>query len=530
MQKLQRITNLVFRHKVAFTFFAFTLAYGMTRLFRLTALPVFADEAIYIRWAQLLRHDPQQYLYFALNDGKPPLFIWSVASLLSLGSDPLWLARFLSVVVGGTQLVVSDQILKVLGGKWSARLAQGLILLLAPFWFFHQRMGLMDSMLVLWLSLSWLGVLYLDRYLQQSRQLSWQKIGLVTLTTGISWGLALWTKIPALFFSGVIAGWAYGGTFLSSPHLKKMFPRILLWRTLAFGGAGLIGLSIFALLKLQPAFGSLFGRGSDFTFTLEDILQGEWKTSLSNLGRFLRWLSTYIRPEIMALPFIAALLSKKRDLHWRILVSAAILALPFIILGKTVHPRYYLPVAPFLTVSAALFIGEIWTSVKKSTDILFPLTFWLLVLSFLIGSLRFMLLSFFTPDQTPFVLHDREQYLTEWSSGHGIPELRQSILDQVKNGQRLTVVTEGSFGTLPDGLLMYFDNRPEIQYLKIEGLAQYPVKTLPDWTWKEAQDHPVWLVVNEHRMQAPLDNLERIARYPRPYGAPELHVYELQPK
>ena len=45
--------------------------YLATRLFHLDALPVFADESIYIRWAQLLRHDTA-YLFFALNDGKPP--------------------------------------------------------------------------------------------------------------------------------------------------------------------------------------------------------------------------------------------------------------------------------------------------------------------------------------------------------------------------------------------------------------------------------------------------------------------------
>lgn len=504
--------------------------YFLSRLFRLTALPVFADESIYIRWAQLLRHDPQQYLYFSLNDGKPPLFIWSIASLLGMGSDPLWLARFVSVLVGGLQLWVSDRILKTLGGNTQARIAQIVILLLAPFWFFHQRMALMDAMLVFWLSVSWLGILQLDSQLQRKNELALPRLIFSTLLTGLGWGLALWTKIPAIFFAGVILGWAYLGSTSTITNWKKISTRILMYRTLAFGLAGLFGLALFALLKLQPAFGSLFGRGSDFTFSVQDIAQGEWKTSLSNAGRFFQWLSTYLRPEIVALPFIGALISQKRPLHWRILASAAIMALPLIIMGKTVHPRYYLPVAPFFTVSAALFIGEIWKSVKKSTDSLFPLTFWLLVVSFFIGSLRFVLLSYFTPDQTPFVLHDREQYLTEWSSGHGIPQLRQAMIDQVKTGQRLTVVTEGSFGTLPDGILMYFDNRPEIQELKIEGLAQYPVKFLPDWTWEEAKDHPVWLVVNEHRMQAPLDNLKLIARYPRPYGAPELQVYELQPR
>ena len=399
------VKAFLFQHQKVFIPLGVLTFYLVIRLFRLTALPVFADEAIYLRWAQLIRHNPQQYLYFALNDGKPPLFIWSLAGILNLGLDPLWAARLISVVVGAFQLIISDQIIRKLGGNWQARIAQLLILLITPFWFFHQRMGLMDAMLVLWLSLSWLGVLILDQKITLKKTPPFQRVVPAILLSGVGWGLALWTKIPALFFAGVIFGWAYFGTVFVFPISKKMLPGYL-QRTIAFGLVGVLGLAIFALLKLQPAFGSLFGRGSDFTFSVQDILGGEWRTSISNLGRFFQWMSTYLRPEVMTLPFIAALISKKRSFHWRILISAAIMALPLIIMGKTVHPRYYLPVAPFITVSAALFVQEAWFAVKKAEDTLFTLTFWLLILSFLIGSLRFVFLSYFTPDQTPFVLHD----------------------------------------------------------------------------------------------------------------------------
>src|SRR5690606_22648094 len=110
--------------------------------------PVFADEAIYIRWAQLLNQD-QAYLFFSINDGKPPLFIWLTALVLNFGTNPLWQARLVSVIIGWLQLIVSDRILKTLGGSEVSRLIQAILIILLPFWFFHHRMALMDSLLVL---------------------------------------------------------------------------------------------------------------------------------------------------------------------------------------------------------------------------------------------------------------------------------------------------------------------------------------------------------------------------------------------
>ena len=110
--------------------------YFVTRLIALTSLPVFADEAIYIRWAQLLNQD-QAYLFFSINDGKPPLFIWLTALALNFGTNPLWQARLVSVMIGWLQLIVSDRILKILGGSEVARLIQAMLIILLPFWFLN---------------------------------------------------------------------------------------------------------------------------------------------------------------------------------------------------------------------------------------------------------------------------------------------------------------------------------------------------------------------------------------------------------
>jgi len=52
-----------------------TVAYFATRLFNLTLMPIFTDEAIYIRWSEIALYDPT-WRFISLSDGKQPLMIW----------------------------------------------------------------------------------------------------------------------------------------------------------------------------------------------------------------------------------------------------------------------------------------------------------------------------------------------------------------------------------------------------------------------------------------------------------------------
>lgn len=518
--------------------------YLLTRWYRLTSLPVFADEAIYIRWAQLILHD-RRYLFFALNDGKPPLYVWSLLPGLMTSLDPLWISRSMSVITGLLAWYAGDKIVQLyaatsrerlafLPRKQLARFVFGIIYLFAPFWFFHQRMALMDLMLVNWLMFSWWGLLRLHNQLSSLSNKAtalnhYRQLLTSSALAGVSWGLALWTKTPALFWAPVFvlyAVWPWINQPKHWPTTSQLISR-LLW----FGLAGFLGLSWLGLLRISPAFGSLWGRSSDFTFSLAELLSGQWKVSIDNMGRIISWLSAYLRPEVLSLPFIALLISQHKRQHWQIMLASSVFFFPLAIMGKTLHPRYFLPLAPFISVSAALLTTEAVFLLKKSKNDLIWLVFWLLTFSFFLASWRFMLLSFYTPNQTPFVWHDREQYLTEWSSGHGVTQVRDQAISYTQPGKRLTIVTEGSFGTLPDALLMYFDRHPAIKNLRIEGLAQYPVTNIPDWVWEDAAQHETWLVVNSHRLQLPpsqQEKLKLIAKYPRPYGGPYLLVFQLQ--
>src|SRR3989344_5804660 len=58
------------------------LALGL-RLYNLTYLPIFADEAIYIRWAQIMQAE-STLRFLPLSDGKQPLFMWGMIPFLKI--------------------------------------------------------------------------------------------------------------------------------------------------------------------------------------------------------------------------------------------------------------------------------------------------------------------------------------------------------------------------------------------------------------------------------------------------------------
>src|SRR3989344_5311268 len=75
----------------------------VVRIYNLTLLPVFADEAIYVRWAQVMRAE-QGLRFLPLSDGKQPLFMWVMIPFLKIFSDPLFAGRFLSLLTGLSSL------------------------------------------------------------------------------------------------------------------------------------------------------------------------------------------------------------------------------------------------------------------------------------------------------------------------------------------------------------------------------------------------------------------------------------------
>jgi 4-amino-4-deoxy-L-arabinose transferase-like glycosyltransferase len=476
--------------------------YLITRLYGLTLLPVFADEAIYIRWAQIISQEPAKYLFLPLYDGKTPLMMWVLTLFLPLTPlDPLLAARLMSVAFGLGSMMVLALLTKEIGGNTRAMKWAAWLYVLTPFAFWHERLALTDTPLVFLLALTTWGLL------KMKRRRTWK----MTVITGAGFGLAIITKLPALLFIPlfIIIYW------LLPPYLttKQRLPG---WLRLL--GMIFIGVGVLSLMRVSPWFPFLFTRSGDFTVGLGALVSGELGHIGYNLKNFLWWQGWYTG-FLFILP-ILTILAKGGRIRGAWWLMALVTALPFIITGKIVYSRYYLPMLVFLIPAAALAMDHLWQTRKLVAGLIGAVI--------VLQAIWFMQPAWTNVYQLRLPKADQEQYLTLWSAGFGIPEVRDLIIDQAVEGE-VVVGTEGYFGTLPDGLLMYFDRSPIIKQVEIFGVGQ-PVLGLPESLKEKSQMKPTYLLVNTSRLDFDYEACcEVVGRYPRPYGGTEAWLLYVTP-
>lgn len=500
------------------------LFYLASHLLNLTALPIFADEAIYIRWTQLMMDDFGRYFLFPLNDGKTPLFMWLMLPFQYLFSDQLFAGRFVGVLVGLAQILVSGYLILKLGGRKKTAILAMLFTSILPFWYFHHRMALIDGLLTLWLSTCLIGLLDITQYFELKKKVVFSKSTLLpVLIFGVSFGLALLTKMTALVFVPIF------GLFVLYPAKINLKTRLQI--AMSIGMGVVLGFGIFGLLSFFPGFGQLFKRGSDFLYPVSEVfLNGEWQDTIPNIPTYIYYFISYMTLPVFVLHLWSLFLPKHRRTFHLLFWAGLLFVLPIAVLGRVVYPRYLLPGAIFMTLSATLAIQEIvdtWISGSKKLwkKSLFALLFILFLTNTLSHSGLFIINSHLDPDSIPFVSADRTQYLTEWSSGHGITQTIEFIQSEAEK-YPVAVATEGFFGTLPDALNVYL-HRQNVTNIYVEGIGQ-PVSQIPETFTSRAQEYEkVYLVVNSHRLILELPKEALVEEHCRPFNAPCLQIWDI---
>lgn len=501
-----------------------TILYFLTHIPALTLLPVFADEAIYIRWAQLIIDEPLRFAFFSMSDGKPPLFMWILSITLRFFSDPLLAGRLTAVTVGLFTMFAVSKTARLLTGSKKIEVISAFIVMLSPFWWFYHRMALMDGLLTLFITLSFYFAVRIAIRCQKERGIAYDTVPLV-LFLATSFGGALLTKTPALFAIPIIAItplFSLVRVHKTTRTVKqKLLESILL---VAIGGA--IGCVLFLFLRVSPFFGTLFARGGDFTFTVQEILKGEWRfVFFSSLPREIGWIASSMTIGVV-LAGLLGIFSARRRTVIMLLLSVMLFALPLIIVGRVLYPRYFLPVAPFLTIAGAIGFESLLR--RKKTIILG----WIGLILFAVQSLLFLLPSYLNVAKVPFVDIDSMQYLEEWSAGFGNTEVRDFIRGRYALSSRppkIMVLTEGSFGTLPDGLLMYFHGDNQLDGVEIHGIGVGPKELPPEYLAMHVKGADVYYMVNSHRykIEKP-DQFEQVLEVKRPLNGPSLLLFRLR--
>jgi len=413
------------------------------RLVNLTILPVFADEAIYIRWSQVMAAEPT-LRFLPLSDGKQPLFMWVLMFIVNRISDPLFAARVLSVICGLGTVVAIFVFSYLLFNNKKASLLASLIWAISPFSVFFDRMALVDSMLAF---------LTVVTFVFAAITAKTKRID-AAIMTGVFLGLTSLTKSPALFVAVMLpAFW-----FLSLPWPKKM-----LWLNFLKAGFLMAITYVFAfgfynIQRLGPNFHMLGSRTQDYIFPISHLWQNPLDPFLPYMDRSFEWLWIMGPGVVLLMAFLSVFINIKKN--WReVLLLLFLFLFPLSVqamYAKVLTARYILFTLPPLYVLAAGVLATKKTTLKK--------IIWILVMVFIVQALLYNKALLTDPESANIPRSERSGYLEEWTAGTGIKEASIIIKDiQQKNPDaKIVVGTEGYFGTLPDGMQIYLQGTPNV--------------------------------------------------------------------
>lgn len=466
--------------------------YFLLRLPNLTLQPIFADEAIYIRWAQVMKSEPT-LRFLPLSDGKTPLFMWILMPVFKVIKDPLFAGRFLSVVCGyGTLLgafFLSWRFFNTRVAVWSA-----FLMTVTPLIVFFDRMALVDSMLSMFSIWALFCFLLLIKY---------PRIDLA-MVLGFILGGGILTKTPGFFNSISI----FPATLLLINWKSKSRQTFLIKFIALLIIASVISLVTYNLLRLGPGFVNLSSRNQDYIFSPFEVIKKPWDPFLPHVFDLANWLPKLLTPPILILSLTIAIwiISKKNKTALAILIWSFIPLIIQMFLIKSFTARYILFSIPPLLCLIGWSIDNFLVNSKKYMQ--FSVLVSILILVF---TLNFDIRLLINPELVNLPKNERRGYLEDWTAGYGLRDIA-AYLNDVSKSQFIVVGTEGSFGTLPDGLQIYFDKNINTVFLGGRATVSAQLKNT-------AREHPTFFVANKSRYSKYADGVVLLKEYPKAEGS-----------
>ena len=484
--------------------FVLIILYGISRLINLTLLPIFTDEAIYLRWAQIALHDPS-FRFISLTDGKQPSFVWLAMLMMRYVSDPLLAGRIVSVLAGlcsmvGIGVLGAYSFGKIKLGFWAA-----FLYLISPFFLFYDKLALYDSLTAtctIW-------GLFLLILLVRTVRLD------VALILGMVLGAGLLTKSSAFLIVGLLPV-----SLLLFDWKHRNWLSLGKWLGLSLIST-FISLLMYNALRLSPWFYIINRKNAEFVYPVKEWLLHPLQFFLPNLNGLTEWLLGYLTIPLAVMILLSLILGKKY-LREKLFFFLSFL-LPFIYLGlfgKVLFPRYLLFMTVPLYVLGGLFLYEITRLLQKKA-ILKGLIYCL----FFFYPVYFDLKIIFDIVNAPIPENDRHQFIDDWPSGYGLKEV-VSTLKQYADKQPIFLATEGTFGLFPAAFELYFygDNR-----ITIRGYWPMNVDIIRGDLQTQARLMPTYLVFKDTQKIPQEWPIKLIQQIRRGRGSTYLRLYEVLP-
>lgn len=480
----------------------FAILTFLTRVINLLNVPIFTDEAIYIRWAQIGLNDPA-HRYISLTDGKQPLLTWLMYPFLKIFSDPLYAGRLVSVLSGVFASIGIYFLARQLFGKKTAVLTT-IIYIFSPFAIVYDRLALMDSLLAS------IGIwsLYLSVLLIKFIRLD------TALLLGVTVGFGLLTKSSAFFYLYLLPF-----SLLLFDFKKKNRAKLLLkWGALCLL-VFVIAQVMYNSLRLSPWFYIIEQKNYTFIYSWDEILKKNFSVFLPNLYGLTTFLIGYLTWPVLLL-FLAGIVLSLVKKDKKILYLILYFILPFSALslfGKVLFPRFIL----FMTVPIFIIVSESLLRLVKFSYKKIGKKAYLLFLILLVPGYQ-CFLAVTNPVEMSIPQNDRNQLFDDWPSGYGVREVI-SYLEKEAETKKIVIGTEGTFGLNPAVYEIYLGGSKNVE---IYGF--WPVSEVPEKLLEKAKTFPTYLIFKEKKVVPNDWPLRLIKEYKRGKGNTYLRFYQVE--
>jgi len=476
--------DFIKRHKFElFVLAALTLIYFVSRFYSILSLPIFTDEAIYIRWAQIAKQDAGER-FISLTDGKQPMFIWLTMVSLRLIQDPLLAGRVVSIGAGLFTLIGMYFLGREVFKSNKIGLISSALYVLFPMALVYDRMALYDSLVgtfTIW-------ALFLIILLVRRIRLD------IALILGMIIGGGVLTKTNA-FFNIYLLPFSL---ILFDFKEKEVIKKFIKW--VALGSLAVImTYGFYSILRLTPYFHIIGQKNDLFVYPYKEWVEHPFNFFIGNWKAFWDWVIRYLTWPFLTLAVLSFFVSKSFMREKLVLFLWFIL--PIVVLGlfgKTLYPRFIffmmLPLLPLIAFS----LVSIQTKIKKvSLFVVFCLAVFALALK-----TDYLILNDFRRAHIPE--SDTIQYKSGWPAGGGVKRSIEFFENEAKKG-KIYIATQGTFGLMPYALEIYLIKNPNI---KIEGY--WPIgDTIPAKATTESKKLPSYFFFYQ-----PCDSCEDIGIAP----------------
>ena len=409
-------------------------------------LPLAWDEAIYLRWAEIIDHQGQWFI--SLLDGKPPLSYWLLAvARKTVGGDPLWSARAVSALFGVLSTIGIFAIGRRLSGE-PAGLAAAALYSCFPYAVILDRLAYTEAFV------NFFGIAFVLASLECCGGTGSWKRG---LAPGITLGLGVFTKQTVLLFTFVPL---LAGLWLGRRTIRELWAGL----GVTYG----IGLIFFVAwqwaVPTAPTHESHDSVIHNRAFFVEP---GEFSRSpLAAAPANIEKLTTYTKDHVTTFPAVLGLVSLVY-LAWRRSAKAVVLAsisivpllIHVLVLVKIFPSRYAFPYFwPWLVImamAAAAFADQQTSAAKKR----FPAPL-------MIGALTALAAGPFLARSLAVLDDPREKLdLVEVlgsRSDHGTRETVNFLLEEARKGP-FVLLTDPIWGPPADTMFAYLNRRRGIR-------------------------------------------------------------------